>query len=786
MSDSLQLERLNPRQYEAVTAPEKSILVLAGAGSGKTRVLTTRIAWLLEKGLADPRSILAVTFTNKAAKEMLTRLEAQLPMDFRRMWIGTFHGLCHRILRAHAAEAGLPKTFQIMDSGDQLSMIKRIMKQLNVDPDRLAPRNVQTYINWHKEHGVRADRSRDDVDGVGVMIYQAYESACNKEGLLDFGELLLRCYELLDRNVVIRNHYQDRFRHILVDEFQDTNILQYLWIKMLSGIDRTDRAPNAVFAVGDDDQSIYAFRGANVGNMSDFLRDFGITQPIRLEQNYRSTSNILNAANALIACNPERLGKNLWTDSGSGEKIAVVRHFDDRDEANYIAKSVTSGSGSYSDHAVLYRTNAQSRAIESALQNKGIPYRIYGGLRFFERAEVKHVLAYLRLIDNPDDDTSFLRVVNFPTRGIGAKSVETLSEEAARLGLSLSGAMASAEARYPSRMLAFAELMDAMRSEARGLSLCEIVKLVIKRSGLADYYGKEKDGEDKLANMNEIIAAAEGFLINEGVELSHDAFEPYDENGTTPLLGFLTQATLEAGDKNEADADAVQLMTVHAAKGLEFPYVTIAGVEEGVFPHFSAMQDESGLPEERRLMYVAITRAKKKLTISNCRSRMLHGETRYNQPSMFIDEIPPELVNKKDFTESDGWGTGSSQRGRDKWSGSGWNAPSFGGSDGYERSRRGRSGGWNSGSEGFERATPAVSAAVARKDRSFASAVSRRRVNDEFGYAVGDRVKHKRLGVGTVTEITGQGEDARIIIEFDQNGRRELLLQIAVHNMNRI
>ena len=427
------LENLNERQLQAVTAPEKSVLILAGAGSGKTRVLTTRIAWLLEKGACRTSEILAVTFTNKAAREMLTRLETMLPYDLRNMWVGTFHGLCNRILRRHAEAAGLPKTFQILDSGDQLSMVKRIMKANNVDTETVDPRKIQSYINWQKEHGIRSWSQQLSEDlPEQVNLYRAYEEACQREGVVDFGELLLRCYELLDRNEIVRSHYQGRFRHILVDEFQDTNVLQYRWLQVLAGLGsgRENASVNAVFAVGDDDQSIYAFRGANVGNMADFVRDFRTGEPIRLEQNYRSTSTILNAANAIISHNDDRLGKNLWTSGAAGDTILLQRFDDDTEEARDVKRLVMkcrARGDDYADCAVLYRTNVQSRILEQTFTNAGIPYRLYGSQPFYVRAEVKHVLAYMRLLDNPTDDTSFLRVVNFPTRGIGAKTIDNLT-----------------------------------------------------------------------------------------------------------------------------------------------------------------------------------------------------------------------------------------------------------------------------------------------------------------------------------------------------------------------
>ena len=787
-----QLNALNPRQYEAVTAPEQSVLVLAGAGSGKTRVLTTRIAYLLSSCNVLPSEILAVTFTNKAAKEMVTRLESMIQRDFRRMWVGTFHGLCHRILRAHAVEAGLPTTFQIIDQGDQLSAIKRIMKTRGIDTEKMEPRTLQNYINWNKENAIRAGSAHDDVDGLGVKLYKDYETLCQKEGIVDFAELLLRTFELLERNEIIRAHYQDRFRHILVDEFQDTNTLQYRWIKLLAGLYRTDRKPNCVFAVGDDDQSIYSFRGACVGNMKSFLTDFHVKEPIRLEENYRSTSVILEAANALISNNANRLGKNLWTSAGRGELVDVVEHSTDLDEANWVAKRIRSAPGKYVNHAILYRTNSQSRVIESALQNAGIPYRVYGGLRFFERAEVKHVLAYLRLLVNPDDDTSFLRVVNFPTRGIGAKSIQTLQEEAQRLGLSLWGTMESASANFPARLSFFTELIDAMRREAAGRPLPDVIKLIMRRSGLEEHYGKERDGEDRLANMAEIISAARGYMATENIDENHDAFEPFDDK-TTPILGFLTQSTLEAGDKNEQDdVDAVQLMTVHSAKGLEFPYVYIVGVEEGIFPHFASRDKPDGVDEERRLMYVAITRAQRHLAISHCQTRRMYDKERDSMPSSFLEQIPAELTKVKSLVKP-AYNDYGSSRSR------GWDRPSFGGERSYERSSRygnndrygsndrygnsryGDRNGRDDANEWTQR-----DRSMDKKDNEFLNrmkTVKSEKYGNQWGYIQGDRVDHPKFGKGTISLITGMGDDTRAVIEFDNGQRRELLLAIAHKNL---
>ena len=473
------LSQLNDRQYAAVTAPEESVLILAGAGSGKTRVLTTRIAWLLQQGLARPQQILAVTFTNKAAKEMMHRLETLLPYDLHGMWVGTFHGLCNRILRAHAADAGLSKTFQILDASDQLSLVKRLMKEANLDPEQHDPRSYCAMINWNKENGVRASSPLlAEEKKEFLALYHSYEAACQRESVVDFAELLLRCYELLDRNEIVRSHYQARFRHILVDEFQDTNVLQYRWLMLLAGVHMGEngRSRNAVFAVGDDDQSIYAFRGARVGNMHDFLKDFVVREPIRLEQNYRSTGTILEAANALISNNASRLGKNLWTSGAKGEKIELQVFEDDLSEAKFVQNEIRRLMHKglrYRDFAVLYRTNAQSRTVEQQCSAAGLPYRVWGGQRFFERAEVKHVLAYLRLLDNPHDDTSFLRVVNFPARGIGAKSLEQLSELARERGASLWAALTSGLADVPARVRVFSDLIESLRIRTDGASLSE-------------------------------------------------------------------------------------------------------------------------------------------------------------------------------------------------------------------------------------------------------------------------------------------------------------------------
>lgn len=622
------LAHLNPEQYAAVTLPHEPALILAGAGSGKTRVLITRIAWLIQQGHASPPTILAVTFTNKAAREMLTRLSALLPIDTRGMWIGTFHGLCNRMLRAHYRDAGLPQTFQILDTADQLSAIKRLMKGLNIDDEKFPPKNVQYFINNAKEQGLRPHQveTHDAFNAKFVELYQAYDQQCQREGVVDFPELLLRCYELLANNPALRAHYQARFAHILVDEFQDTNKLQYAWLKLLAG------SHNAIFAVGDDDQSIYAFRGANVGNMRDFEDEFRVRHLIKLEQNYRSHGNILDAANHLIANNAHRLGKNLRTDAGHGEPVRVYEASTDTQEAGWIVEEIRSliGTGMMrSEIAILYRSNAQSRALEHSLMTAGIPYRVYGGLRFFERQEIKHALAYLRLIDNPNDDTAFARVVNFPTRGIGARSLEQLSDAARLYGCSMAAAIPYVTGKAGSSLAAFANLIGRMRAETERMSLPEMVEYVVRASGLADFYQEEREGQDRLENLQELVNAATAFVSEEGYgldtparsiplkpgathapelaapsddvsEIVFDAAAPADPaqnpDTMTPLAGFLSHASLEAGDNQaQAGQDAVQLMTVHAAKGLEFTAVFITGLEEGLFPHENSAQDPDGL-----------------------------------------------------------------------------------------------------------------------------------------------------------------------------------------------
>ncbi|MBA3695989.1 MAG: DNA helicase II [Methylotenera sp.] len=644
-SESTILTGLNNKQLEAVTLPHQSALILAGAGSGKTRVLTTRIAWLIQTGQVSPNGLLAVTFTNKAAKEMLTRLTSMLPINTRGMWVGTFHGLCNRLLRAHHREAGLPSTFQILDTADQLSAIKRLMKAMNVDDEKFPPKQVQGYINSCKEEGLRA-HSVDAYDSHSQKlrdIFEEYDKQCQRDGVADFAELLLRCYELLERDAHIRQHYQSRFKYILVDEFQDTNRLQYLWLKLLAGQE------NCMFAVGDDDQSIYGFRGARVGNMRDFETDFKIQYIVKLEENYRSHSNILDAANAIISNNKNRLGKNLWTSAGKGEPVRIYEAYNDNDEAQFIVdeiKMLHAEGAELGEIALLYRSNAQSRILEHALFSANLPYRVYGGLRFFERAEIKHALAYMRLIANANDDTALLRVINFPARGIGARGLEQLQEDARNQSCSLWQAAINkvGNGKLGGKGLeGFVALIREMIDQAYGISLAEIAELATSSSGLIAHYQNDKEGEDRIENLKELVTAAVAFTNQDfGNHNNVDGDSAQDL-----LTQFLSHASLEAGD-HQADVgrEALQLMTVHAAKGLEFKAVFISGLEEGLCPHEQSMYENNGLEEERRLMYVAVTRARQRLYLSYAQSRMLHGQVRYGIPSRFLDEIPDELLKR--------------------------------------------------------------------------------------------------------------------------------------------
>ncbi|HEX2011466.1 MAG TPA: UvrD-helicase domain-containing protein [Roseateles sp.] len=780
------LKNLNPEQYAAVTAPAEALLILAGAGSGKTRVLTTRIAWLMQTGQVSPGGVMAVTFTNKAAKEMVTRLSTLLPVNVRGMWIGTFHGLCNRFLRAHWKLAGLPQGFQILDSGDTVSAIKRVIKAMKLDEERFVPKQVGWFIAGAKEDGLRPRdiEQRDEQTKKLVEIYQAYEDQCAREGVVDFAELMLRSFELMRDNQAVREHYQHRFQHLLVDEFQDTNKLQYAWLKMFAPPGRGQ----AVLAVGDDDQSIYAFRGARVGNMADFEREYKVKRVIKLEQNYRSFGNILDAANALISNNSRRLGKNLRTEAGPGEPIRVHEAASDFNEAQWLieeAQALHRGGIARQEIAVLYRSNAQSRVIESALFNAGIPYRVYGGLRFFERAEVKHALAYLRLIENANDDTSFLRVVNFPTRGIGARTIEQLQDAARMSGRSLYQSVGAVAGKGGSNLAAFVNLVDSMRNLTQGLTLREIIEQVVESSGLADFYRTEKEGAERLENLAELVNAAEAFVTQEGfgkdaIALPVDEHSPGEiaaglpnaiaaaattpdaETGEimSPLAAFLTHASLEAGDNQaQAGQDAVQLMTVHSAKGLEFDAVFITGLEEGLFPHENSLSDNDGLEEERRLMYVAITRARQRLYISFCQTRMLHGQTRYNVKSRFFDELP-EAALKWLTPRNQGFGSGFAKEYQDAWSrGSGLKSMVGAGSRAYGNDRGGEKAAWVS--------APMPPAMVKKVDE------------EHGGLRVGKGVFHTKFGEGVLVTLEGSGADARAQVNFGRHGMKWLALSVA-------
>lgn len=643
METPVWLEGLNESQYRAVTAPLGHALVLAGAGSGKTRVLVTRIAWLLAMMQLTTQQILAVTFTNKAAAEMKLRLNRILTQSVEGLWVGTFHGLCHRLLRRHYLEANLPEHFSIMDSDDQARMIKKIIISMNLDAEQWPFKQVQAYINARKDEGLRARHIHVESYGPGrtwLAIYQTYETACQANGVIDFAELLLRCHELLRDNSSILSHYQQRFKVILVDEFQDTNTIQYAWIKLLAGVD------GVVMAVGDDDQSIYGWRGAKVENMTSFVKEFPGTDVIRLEQNYRSTSTILNAANALITCNDSRMGKDLWTSGARGEKIVVFSAFNEIEEARFISDRIIielNRGRRVDEMAILYRSNALSRVIEEALVRAGIAYRIHGGVRFFERAEIKDALAYLRLLVNLADDTAFERVVNFPTRGIGEKTLEDVRELARNQQCSLMEAsrqlidLKRLPQRASNALLNFLQLIEQLSIDTAYLELDEQIQTVINASGLHDYFSKVKDNksESKLENLQELMNAAKQFRYEQEVDQS------------LPLLvSFLAHVSLEAPEVQAGEQEQfVSLMTLHAAKGLEFPVVFLVGMEEGVFPSKLSVEEPARLEEERRLCYVGITRAMEQLIISYAEIRRQYGREEYHRPSRFLAEIPTELLD---------------------------------------------------------------------------------------------------------------------------------------------
>jgi DNA helicase-2/ATP-dependent DNA helicase PcrA len=707
------LDPLNDGQREAVTSPSDSpVLVLAGAGSGKTRVLAHRVGWLCQVEGVSPWSVLAVTFTNKAAGEMRQRIERLLAMPAGNLWVGTFHGLAHRLLRLHWREAGLPQTFTVLDSEDQLRLVRRVLKALDLDEARYVPREIQWFINARKDEGLRPqhlEAGNDPNRRVFIRIYEAYQAACRQSGLVDFAELLLGAFELWQGNPGLLDHYRRRFRHVLVDEFQDTNAIQYAWLKLQAG------SEGRPFVVGDDDQSIYGWRGARVENIRRFQKDFPGTKVVRLEQNYRSTANILNAANALIAHNRDRMGKNLWTAGRDGDPVRVYAAFNERDEADFVVgriRSLIDGGARASDVAVLYRSNAQSRVFEEALINARIPYRVYGGLRFFERAEIKDALAYLRLVANRHDDSAFERVVNLPARGIGARTVEAVRDYARHNTTSLwraSGALVGdgLAARAAHALHGFLSLVEQLDAATKDLPLHEQADHVVHASGLVEHHGREKGerGEARMENLMELVSAARGF-------------EPEPDSEMRPLDEFLAHAALEAGEgQGGAWEDCVQLMTLHSAKGLEFPTVFLTGMEDGLFPHQRSLLDPDGLEEERRLCYVGATRAMRELYLTYAEQRRLHGTDSYCIPSRFIGELPAGLV---------------------------------------------------------EEIRPAV-----RVTRPLAAPSGRFRDEAPEGVSLGQRVRHARFGEGVVLNYEGHGHHARVQVNFESEGTKWLVLAYA-------
>ena len=715
MDVSSVLDSLNEAQREAVAAPPGNILVLAGAGSGKTRVLVHRIAWYLDTDQATPYGILAVTFTNKAAAEMRARIETLLKRPVGGMWVGTFHGLAHRILRLHWQEAGLPDSFQILDSEDQLRTLRRVIRGLNLDENQYSPRDAQWFINGQKEEGLRPqhiDSRGDPVREQMLAIYRSYQQTCERAGLVDFAELLLRTHELFRDRTERLAHYRQRFRHVLVDEFQDTNALQYAWLRLLAGPD------NHLFAVGDDDQSIYSFRGARMENMQRFQKDFPEPTLYRLEQNYRSTTNILKAANALIANNHARLGKDLWAEGAAGDKLELYTAYSEHDEARFVVERISASrqlDAAYQDNAILYRVGATSRVLEEALMQARVPYRVFGGMRFYERMEIKDALAYLRLAVYRDDDASFERIVNTPPRGIGQRSMEELRALARRDGVPLWQATRAVvqgklmSARALGALERFTGLIEQLAQSIRDKGLDEAMDIVIKTSGLVEHYRKERGerGQARIENLEELVNAAGQFALDKDV---HGDMEP--------MAAFLSQAALEAGDTQaDAHADAVNLMTLHTAKGLEFDRVYLVGMEEGLFPHQRSSDDPARLEEERRLCYVGITRARRKLTLSYARHRRMHGTEFYPQPSRFLSEIPQELIDEIRLG-------GAVTR------------------------------------EFFNKKAPAAATADA-----------------PFG--PGQRVVHTRFGEGTVMNLEGRGSHARVQVNFEEAGAKWLVLAYA-------
>jgi DNA helicase-2/ATP-dependent DNA helicase PcrA len=724
------LSSLNDQQRNAVANPNDHLLVLAGAGSGKTRVLVHRIAWLIEAENISPFAILAVTFTNKSAREMRGRIEELMGLALGGMWVGTFHGLAHRLLRQHWEEAGLVKDFQVLDSDDQLRLLKRINRELQIDEDRWPAKQCQWYINGQKDEGKRPhniDPINDSYLKTMIQIYEAYELACERGGMIDFGEILLRAHELWLKNPSLLEHYQRRFQYVLVDEFQDTNDIQYAWLRVLAG------QTSNLMVVGDDDQSIYGWRGAKIENIQKFNTDFPGAELVKLEQNYRSTSNILNAANALISNNSGRLGKNLWTEDGDGEAISLYTALNEQDEARFVvdrAQDWFNNGNRRSESAILYRSNAQSRELEEALLRLGMPYRIYGGQRFYERLEIKNAISYLRLIANRDDDTAVERVINIPVRGIGGRTIEAIRKTARENNLSLWKACISCinESIIPPRaansLLKFLELIDELEEETKGLELQHKVDTVIKNAGLVPHHEKEggEKARTRIENLGELINAASNFEPTELTEI------PSQESAEF-LAAFLDQAALDAGEgQAAAEEDAVQLMTLHSAKGLEFPLVFLVGLEEGLFPHKMSIDNLSGLEEERRLCYVGITRAMNKLYICHTESRRLHGEINLCRPSRFIKEIPNELIEEIRLKSSI--------------------------------------------------SRPAVVGARLDQNNVAKSLNGSVEVPDT-DLSLGQRVLHAKFGEGVVLNYEGQGNSARVQVNFDDVGSKWLVLSFA-------
>jgi len=712
------IDSLNDRQRDAVSAEPGPLLVLAGAGSGKTRVLTHRIAWVCEVDGLSPYSVLAVTFTNKAAAEMRARVESLLGISAAAMWVGTFHGLAHRMLRLHYEAAGLPQNFQILDSDDQLRMVKRVVRQLDLDEARWPPKQAQWFINHNKDEGLRpanVDPGQDPIHQQMLEIYRLYEELCQRAGVVDFAELLLRVLELIRDKDDIREHYQRRFQHILVDEFQDTNAIQYAWLRLMAG------SETPIFVVGDDDQSIYGWRGARIENIHHFERDFSNTRVIRLEQNYRSTGTILKAANALIDNNQSRLGKELWTQSADGEPITYYSAYNEKDEARFVVDRIEGWVGegrSRNEVAVLYRSNAQSRQFEETLVTRGVPYRVYGGLRFFERAEIKDTLAYLRMISSPTADNAFERTVNHPPRGIGQKTIDEIRSHARAQSASLwSASLELVEsqqltARARGALQTYVDLVRRMTAELGELPLAEQIRSGIEISGLDTHFKKDNSekGQSRIENLQELAGAGKGFEYDAEV----------DEN-MSMLDAFLAHAALEAGEaQGDAWEDCVQLMTMHSVKGLEFPLVFLVGMEEGLFPHQRSSEEPGRMEEERRLCYVGITRAREQLVVTSAEVRRLYGNESYNMLSRFVREIPDELK----------------QEIRPKAQ--------------------------------FSR--PVIQTPT-RRNYDLAQ--------EDTGLFVGQRVNHARFGDGIVLNLEGQGAQSRVQVNFESAGSKWLIASMA-------